>query len=114
MANQSVDRHENWLKDGLTRLTSPSRAGAHTINLSSALPNITDDVLLDGWSQAGFFGTSHCRERRQRGCGDGPDVTASGFRPSAAWPGRLCRHGLVINADNTIVTATTIGVAPME
>ncbi|HEU0069041.1 MAG TPA: hypothetical protein VFQ26_07255, partial [Nitrospiraceae bacterium] len=32
-------------------------AGVHTINLASALPAITGNVLIDGWSEPGFAGT---------------------------------------------------------
>ncbi len=32
-------------------------AGSHSIDLLSALPNITDTVVIDGWSQPGFAGT---------------------------------------------------------
>ncbi|NJN18765.1 MAG: CSLREA domain-containing protein [Oscillochloris sp.] len=52
--NQSIKECSHAGGGGLDtiRFAIPG-AGPHTINLSGQLPKISDDVLIDGWSQAG-------------------------------------------------------------
>ncbi len=86
---------------GLDTITfNISGAGAHTINVASALPTITDSVVVDGWSEPGFSGTPVIVL-------DGNDVSADGLQLSATADGSTIR-GLVIrdfNGDGIMIAA---------
>ncbi|MBC7818685.1 MAG: DUF4347 domain-containing protein, partial [Planctomycetaceae bacterium] len=74
---------------GLDTITfSISGAGPHTINVDSALPTITDAVVIDGWSEPSFSSTPVIVL-------DGNDVSADGLFLSATADGSTIR-GLVI------------------
>jgi hypothetical protein len=62
--------------------------GVHTITLTSALPDITEAVLIDGWTQPGFNGAPLIELTAT------PGLTADGLRITG---GAVIIHGLVIN-----------------
>src|SRR5256885_1822524 len=63
-------------------------SGVHTIMLASALPDITEAVLIDGWTQPGFNGAPLIELTAT------PGVTADGLRITG---GSTIIRGLVIN-----------------
>lgn len=78
---------------GLDTITfNISGSGPHTITLSSALPTITDSVVIDGWSEPGFSSTPVIVL-------DGNDVSADGLTLSNTADGSTIR-GLVIRNFN--------------
>lgn len=75
---------------GLDTITfALSGSGVRTIVLTSALPQITDQIVIDGWSQSGFSG-SPLVELSGSSAGGG----ANGLRLSA---GNSTVRGLIIN-----------------
>ena len=77
-----------------------SGAGPHTINLSSALPTITDAVVIDGWSEPDFAGTPVILL-------DGNDLPGDGLSLSATADGSTIR-GLLIrdfNGDGIMIAS---------
>lgn len=78
---------------GLDTITfNISGAGPHTISVASALPAITDSVVIDGWSEPDFSSTPVIVL-------DGNDVSADGLRLSSTADGSTIR-GLVIRDFN--------------
>jgi hypothetical protein len=87
-------------------------SGPHTIILTSALPNITDAVVIDGWSEPDFAGTPVVAI-------DGQDSVSFGFH-FASGLGSMIRglvindfsgNGIVLNAGQTTVIGNYVGVA---
>lgn len=75
-------------------------AGVHTINVASALPTITDSIVIDGWSEPDFSSTPVIVL-------DGNNLSADGLRLSATADGSTIR-GLVIrdfNGDGIEISA---------
>ncbi len=89
--------------------------GAQTISLASALPEITDQVTIDGWTQPGFAGSPLIRiDGGLAGAGvDG--LTLSGTADASVIRGlmmtRFTRDGIAIQsgADNITIAGNWIG-----
>src|SRR5712691_228796 len=82
-------------------------AGVHTITLASALPTITDTVIIDGWSAPDFSGTPVIDlNGTLAGAGvDGLRITAGGSTVRGLIINRFSSDGieLATNGGNTIV-----------
>ncbi|RLS51385.1 MAG: DUF4347 domain-containing protein [Planctomycetota bacterium] len=72
-------------------ISAPLVAGAHTINLTSALPSITGTIVIDGTTDSDFSGTPIIELN-----GAGAGVGANGLRLGTGSSGSTIR-GLVIN-----------------
>ena len=88
-------------------------AGVQTINLTSNLPTITGNVLIDGWSQPGFAGTPVIRI-------DGGDARTTGLSFTGTSDGSTVRGLMITNftgdgiliqagADNITIRGNWIG-----
>jgi Domain of unknown function (DUF4347)/Cadherin-like/Right handed beta helix region/Cadherin domain/Periplasmic copper-binding protein (NosD) len=97
----------------LFNIADPLIGGAHTINVLSALPTITDAVLLDGSSEPDF-GLAHVVELRGDGAGlltAGLVVTASNSQINGLTINRFNGNGLSILGNNNVLTNNYIGLS---
>ncbi|MCA9066084.1 MAG: cadherin domain-containing protein, partial [Planctomycetaceae bacterium] len=79
------------------QITSPLVSGAHTIVLNSALPNITQAVILDASTDNDFSGTPIVVL-------DGNDIVASGLTVTATGGGSTIRGLVVTNFGGSGIT----------
>ena len=80
-------------------------AGVQTINLASNLPTITDNVLINGWSQPGFAGTPLIRI-------DGGDARNTGLTFSGTSDGSTVQGLMITNftVDGILVQNNADGI----
>ncbi len=99
---------------GLDTITfSITGAGPHTINLLSALPDIDDTVVIDGWSEPDFAGTPII-ELNGSGAGSGAhglrlDTGSSGSTIRGLVINRFDGNGIRVNTSNNIVVGNYVG-----
>ncbi|MCA9423135.1 MAG: DUF4347 domain-containing protein, partial [Nitrospira sp.] len=105
-----IDANANGGADTIT--FSIAGAGPHTITLLSALPTITEAVLIDGWSEPDFAGTPVIE---LNGASAGAGVhgltisTGSGSTIRGLVINRFGGDALNINADNVTVVGNYLG-----
>ena len=118
MANKGADgrislREAIMATNNTANLASPDEihfailgAGPHTINVSSALPTITNAVIIDGWSEPDYAGTPVIElNGTSAGAGvDGLRVTAGGTTVRGLVINRFSGNGIELSGSsgNTI------------
>lgn len=89
-------------------------AGVHTINLTSALPTITDRVTIDGTTESGYSGSPLIRLDGNNGASSGSGLVlgtgSSGSTISGLMITRFINDGILINgSSNNVITRNYIG-----
>ena len=96
----------------LFNITDPLVGGAHTINVLSQLPTISDAVFIDGSSEPDF-GAAHVVELRGdlAGAATGLVISGNGSRINGLTINRFGIDGIhVMGGDSNVITNTYIGV----
>ncbi len=87
--------------------------GMHTIQPTSALPAITDSVLLDGTYQTGYSGMPRVQiDGTSAGASNGIELNASNSTIKGLAVDNFALAGIEVNGDNDAIQANYLGVAP--
>jgi hypothetical protein len=84
-------------------------AGVHTITLASGLPTISDELLIDGWSEGGFTSTPLIELRDGAGIAYGLRIDAQGSVVRGLAIGGFDTAGIWINADDVTLQGNHVG-----
>jgi trimeric autotransporter adhesin len=87
-------------------------AGAHTINVMSALPTITDAVLIDGTSEPDYSGFNRVIELNgtNAGISSGLVINSNGSQVNGLTINRFNVDGIHVTGSNNSITTNFIGV----
>lgn len=89
-----------------------SGSGPHTINLTSALPTITDAVIIDGWTEPNYA-SSPVIELNGTNAGSGVSgltISASNSTVRGLVINRFNGSGIVVSGDTNTITGNVIGL----